>query len=146
PAYRTGGRAGSRGRLPWEPTQGREYAVTTVLEEIIAGVREDLAEREAQVPLDVLKERAQQQPGAKDAVAALRGGADAVTIIAEVTRSSPSKGALAELAGPAGLAVAYEAGGASAVSVLTERRRVGGSLKDLATVRARAAVPILRKD
>ncbi|HLV05496.1 indole-3-glycerol phosphate synthase TrpC [uncultured Georgenia sp.] len=120
--------------------------MTTVLEEIIAGVREDLAEREAQVPLDVLKERAQQQPGAKDAVAALRGGADAVTIIAEVKRSSPSKGALADIADPAGLAVDYEAGGASAVSVLTERRRFGGSLEDLAAVRARVDVPILRKD
>lgn len=120
--------------------------MTTVLEEIIAGVREDLAQREAQVPLDVLKERAQQQPGALDAVAALRGGADAVTIIAEVKRSSPSKGALAEIADPAGLAVDYQAGGASAVSVLTESRRFGGSLEDLAAVRAKVDVPILRKD
>ena len=91
----------------------------TVLEDIVAGVREDLAEREQQVPLDALKERAQQQPGAKDAVAALRGGQEAVTVIAEVKRSSPSKGALADIADPAGLAVDYEAGGASAISVLT---------------------------
>lgn len=118
----------------------------TVLEDIVAGVREDLAEREAALPLDTLKERAQQQPGAKDAVAALRGGADAVTIIAEVKRSSPSKGALADIADPAGLAVDYEAGGASAISVLTERRRFGGSLEDLAAVRAAVDVPVLRKD
>lgn len=118
----------------------------TVLEDIVAGVREDLAEREQQVTLDALKERAQQQPGAKDAVAALRGGQEAVTVIAEVKRSSPSKGALADIADPAGLAVDYEAGGASAISVLTERRRFGGSLEDLAAVRASVDVPVLRKD
>ena len=118
----------------------------TILEDIVAGVREDLAEREVRVPLDALKERAQQQPGAKDAVAALRGGRDAVTILAEVKRSSPSKGALADIADPAGLAADYEAGGASAISVLTERRRFGGSLEDLAAVRAAVDVPVLRKD
>jgi len=118
----------------------------TVLEDIVAGVREDLAEREAATPLDALKERAHQQPDAKDAVAALRGGADAVTVIAEVKRSSPSKGALADIADPAGLAADYEAGGASAISVLTERRRFGGSLEDLAAVRAAVDVPVLRKD
>jgi indole-3-glycerol phosphate synthase len=118
----------------------------TVLEDIVAGVREDLAEREAQRPLDVLKELAQRRPSAKDAVAALRGGSGAVTIISEVKRSSPSKGALASIADPAGLAAEYEAGGAAVVSVLTEQRRFGGSLADLDAVRAAVDVPILRKD
>lgn len=118
----------------------------TVLEEIVAGVREDLAEREAQRPLDALKEMAQHAPGAQDAVRALRGEHGAVTIISEVKRSSPSKGALASIADPAGLAAEYEAGGAAVVSVLTERRRFGGSLEDLAAVRAAVDIPILRKD
>src|SRR5690606_37773894 len=77
---------------------------------------------------------------------ALRGGPDAVTVIAEVKRSSPSKGALAAIADPAGLAVGYEAGGASAISVLTEQRRFGGSLADVDDVRAAVDVPLLRKD
>ncbi|MDQ2755887.1 MAG: indole-3-glycerol-phosphate synthase, partial [Actinomycetota bacterium] len=47
---------------------------------------------------------------------------------------------------PAALAVAYAAGGATAVSVLTERHRFGGSLDDLAAVRAAVVVPVLRKD
>lgn len=118
----------------------------TVLEDIVAGVRQDLAEREAAVSLDDLRARAQRAPQALDAVAALRGGPDAVTIIAEVKRSSPSKGALAAIADPAGLAVEYEAGGASAISVLTEQRRFGGSLGDLDGVRAAVDVPLLRKD
>jgi indole-3-glycerol phosphate synthase len=66
--------------------------------------------------------------------------------VAEVKRSSPSKGALAAIADPAALARDYEAGGASIISVLTESRRFGGSLEDLAEVREAVLVPLLRKD
>jgi indole-3-glycerol phosphate synthase len=69
-----------------------------------------------------------------------------VKIIAEVKRASPSRGALAEIADPASLAVSYQTGGASAISVLTEGRRFGGSLHDLADVRRAVDVPVLRKD
>ncbi|RKN42346.1 indole-3-glycerol phosphate synthase TrpC [Streptomyces hoynatensis] len=116
----------------------------SVLDEIIDGVRADLAERQARVSLDDLKEAAARAPQAKDGVAALKG--ESVTVICEVKRSSPSKGALAAIADPAALAADYEAGGAAAISVLTERRRFGGSLADLAAVRARVDVPLLRKD
>jgi len=119
--------------------------VPTVLDEIIDGVREDLAIRTALVPLDELKSRAQRVTPALDAYAVLRSG-DGVKVIAEVKRSSPSKGALAIIADPAGLAADYAAGGASVISVLTERRRFGGSLEDLAAVRAAVDIPVLRKD
>jgi indole-3-glycerol phosphate synthase len=115
-----------------------------VLDEIIEGVRADLAERQARVSLEELKDAAAKAPPAKDGVAALKG--DGVAVICEVKRSSPSKGALAAIADPAGLAADYEAGGAAAISVLTEQRRFGGSLADLAAVRARVDVPVLRKD
>jgi len=108
------------------------------------GVRADLAERQAQTPLDDVKAKALAQPSAKDGVRALRG--DGVAVIAEVKRSSPSKGALAAIADPASLAGDYEQGGASVISVLTERRRFGGSLQDLKEVRARVDIPVLRKD
>ncbi|RSS32626.1 indole-3-glycerol-phosphate synthase, partial [Streptomyces sp. WAC08241] len=116
----------------------------SVLDEIIEGVRADLAERQARVTLDELKERAAKAPQAKDGVAALRG--DGVKVICEVKRSSPSKGALAAIADPAGLAADYEAGGAAVISVLTEERRFGGSLADLEAVRAKVDIPVLRKD
>lgn len=117
----------------------------TVLEDIIVGVREDLAQREAALPLAELRARAADQPPAKDAVGALRRD-DLVTVIAEVKRSSPSKGSLADIADPASLARDYEAGGAAVISVLTEQRRFGGSLADLDAVRAVVDVPVLRKD
>jgi indole-3-glycerol phosphate synthase len=118
--------------------------IRNVLDEIIVGVRADLAERQTQTPLDELKAKAQAQPSAQDGVRALRG--EGVAVIAEVKRSSPSKGALAAIADPAALAGDYEQGGASVISVLTETRRFGGSLQDLKEVRARVDVPVLRKD
>ena len=119
--------------------------MSTVLDEIIDGVREDLAVRVARISLDELKSRVQRVAPAHDAYAALRAG-DGVKVIAEVKRSSPSKGALAIIADPAGLAADYAAGGASVISVLTEQRRFGGSLEDLAAVRAAVDIPVLRKD
>lgn len=116
----------------------------SMLDDIIVGVREDLAVRQAQVPLELVKERALAQPAALDGLAPLR--APGVSVIAEVKRNSPSKGALAAITDPAALAVAYEAGGASIISVLTEQRRFGGSLADLDAVRRAVAVPVLRKD
>ncbi len=118
----------------------------SVLADILAGVREDLAQRQARCSLEELKERAQRTPGAIDAVSALRAGPGGVAIISEVKRSSPSKGHLAQIPDPARLAAEYELGGASAISVLTERRRFAGSLEDLKAVRAAVDIPVLRKD
>jgi indole-3-glycerol phosphate synthase len=116
----------------------------SVLDEIIEGVRADLAQRQERVSLDDLKESAAKAPQARDGMAALKG--DGIQVICEVKRSSPSKGALAAIADPAALAADYEAGGAAVISVLTEERRFGGSLADLEAVRARVDVPVLRKD
>lgn len=117
----------------------------TVLDQILDGVREDLARRRTATPLDALRERAENAAPALDARARLASG-QGVHVIAEVKRSSPSKGALAAIADPAALAADYAAGGASVISVLTEERRFGGSLADLDAVRARVEVPVLRKD
>ncbi|MGW0229016.1 indole-3-glycerol phosphate synthase TrpC [Actinopolymorpha singaporensis] len=116
----------------------------SVLDEILDGVRADLEERQARVSIDDLKKRVALLPYAIDPVPVLRG--DGVAVIAEVKRSSPSKGALAAIADPAALASDYQAGGAAVISVLTERRRFGGSIDDLRAVRSSVDVPILRKD
>lgn len=116
----------------------------TVLDEIVSGVRADLAGREAAVPLAEIRRRAEAAPAALDAEGALRR--PGLSLIAEVKRASPSKGSLAAIADPAALAGEYEAGGATAVSVLTEGRRFSGSLADLDAVRAAVRIPVLRKD
>jgi indole-3-glycerol phosphate synthase len=115
-----------------------------VLDDIVAGVREDLAVAQAVVSRSRIEELAAEAAPALDAEAALRR--PGLSLIAEVKRSSPSKGALAPIADPAALAADYEAGGATAVSVLTERRRFNGSLDDLDAVRKAVQIPVLRKD
>jgi indole-3-glycerol phosphate synthase len=115
-----------------------------VLDDILAGVREDLTMRQQVLPLDVVKQMAGRQRPPRDVPAAL--GRRGVAVIAEVKRSSPSAGQLATIGDPAALAREYEAGGAAMISVLTEQRRFDGSLADLAAVRAAVAVPVLRKD
>jgi len=116
----------------------------SVLDEILDGVAADLELRMEQVPLDQVKVQAERQIPALDPMPAFR--AEGVSVIAEVKRCSPSKGALSAIADPAELASDYAAGGAAAISVLTEQRRFGGTLDDLRAVRARVDVPVLRKD
>jgi indole-3-glycerol phosphate synthase len=114
----------------------------SVLDSIIEGVREDLAAR--RLPMSQLLEAIEIAPPVRDCLAALL--TDNISIIAEVKRSSPSKGALAPITDPAGLAASYEEAGAAVISVLTEQRRFGGTLADLDTVRKAVELPILRKD
>lgn len=116
----------------------------SVLHDIIAGVRLDLAERQQEVSLDALKQMAARQDPALDPMPEYR--ADGISVIAEVKRFSPSRGALADITDPAALAADYQAGGAATISVLTEERRFGGTLADLQAVRAAVTVPVLRKD
>lgn len=116
----------------------------SVLDSIVAGVREDLAVRMAAVPLSEVERAALAAPAALDPMPAFR--APGLAVIAEVKRRSPSKGDLAPIPDPASLAAAYESGGAAAISCLTEQRRFGGTLADLDAVRSRVRIPVLRKD
>ena len=114
----------------------------SVLASIIEGVREDLAAR--RLPMGQLQEALETAPTVRDCLPFLISSE--MSVIAEVKRSSPSKGALATITDPAGLAAQYEEAGAQVVSVLTEQRRFGGSLADLDVVRKAIELPILRKD
>ena len=114
----------------------------SVLASIIEGVREDLAAR--RLPMGQLQEALETAPAVRDCLPFLISSE--MSVIAEVKRSSPSKGALASIGDPAGLAATYEEAGAQVVSVLTEQRRFGGSLADLDAVRKAIDLPILRKD
>jgi indole-3-glycerol phosphate synthase len=114
----------------------------SVLDSIIEGVREDLAQRRGSLAALHAQLEVQQPP--IDAHTFL--SKDEMNVIAEVKRSSPSKGNLAPISDPGALAQQYQEAGAAAVSVLTEQRRFGGSLADLDVVRSRIEIPVLRKD
>ncbi|GAB3265307.1 indole-3-glycerol phosphate synthase TrpC [Nocardioides dilutus] len=116
----------------------------SVLDEIVAGVRQDLDRRQSETSEADLRAALADVDSPRDPMSHLQ--APGSSVIAEVKRRSPSKGDLAAIPDPAALARQYAAGGAAAISVLTEERRFGGSLDDLRAVRAAVEVPLLRKD
>jgi indole-3-glycerol phosphate synthase len=120
-----------------------DRGVPDVLVEQLADARRRVEEARAREPLEALRARALEVAPGPSFVAALDGASTA--LIAEVKRSSPSKGALAGIPDPVALAQAYCDGGAAVISVLTAPLGFGGSLEDLAAV-ARLGVPTLRKD
>jgi indole-3-glycerol phosphate synthase len=69
-----------------------------------------------------------------------------LSVIAEIKRRSPSKGALNVDLDAAALAATYEGGGAGCLSVLTDVDHFGGSIADLQSARAATTIPVLRKD
>lgn len=114
----------------------------SVLDSIIEGVRLD--EQSRRLSEGELNERIAGAPKPKSALENL--GNSRLSLIAEIKRSSPSKGNLSEIAAPNLLARIYENSGATVISVLTEERRFNGSLKDFALVRKEVSLPMLRKD
>ncbi len=91
-----------------------------------------------------LERRAARTRRPADFAAALRG--EAVTVIAEVKRRSPSAGMIRAGLNPRALANSYAEGGAAAISVVTEEAHFGGRLSDLAEVAGAVGLPVLRKD
>lgn len=114
----------------------------SALSEIIEGVLADVNNR--LVPISILEKQLYQAPVLRDAYSAL--SKKGLSLIAEVKRSSPSKGALATISNPVELANSYQAGGAEIISILTEERRFKGSISDLVSVRSAVSIPVLRKD
>ncbi len=118
----------------------------TILDRIIADKREELAAVKAAMPLAELKAGLSEAPAVRDFAAALRG--PAISLIAEVKKTSPSRGLLREDFDPVALAGQYAQAGAAAISVLTDGKHFQGSLEHLAAIRAALpdGPPLLRKD
>lgn len=114
----------------------------SALLQIIEGVKADEATR--RLTPGKLAEKIAAAPKAISALEKFKSRE--FSVIAEIKRSSPSKGQLAQIPEPAALAKIYQEGGATAISVLTEGRKFKGSLIDLMEVREAVDIPILRKD
>ena len=69
-----------------------------------------------------------------------------VNLIAEIKRSSPSKGILRADFNPSKIAITYQQNGASAISVLTDERFFEGKLEYIKKIKESVSLPILRKD
>src|SRR5215470_15902311 len=118
----------------------------SVLDEIVADTRAEVARRKDVVSRATLEGQCRALPAARDFEAALRPSIASVRLIAEVKKASPSRGVLSSSLDPVALATTYATHGAHAISVLTDEKYFQGSLEDLRRVRAAVDVPLLRKD
>jgi len=115
---------------------------SNILTSIIEGVIEDVEKRK--VPISQIKEQLENAPKLRNAYQTLNK--EGMRLIAEIKRSSPSKGDLSAIENPVSLANDYQSGGADLISVLTESRRFKGNISDLIAVRSAVDLPVLRKD
>jgi indole-3-glycerol phosphate synthase len=118
--------------------------MSDILSQIVARKRERLAEARRQRPLAELRAAVQPRAEASRLLKALRR--DAVNIIAEIKRRSPSKGIIRQNFDPVAIARNYLAGGAAAISILTEEDFFDGALDHLRAAREVTGLPLLRKD
>ncbi len=116
-----------------------------ILDKIVQVKYAEVAERQVKVPQVELLARVAGLPITRDFKAAI-AGKESVSLIAEVKQASPSKGLICRDFDPVRLAGQYHAGGAAAISVLTDEQFFRGSLDFLSLIRAKVALPLLRKD
>ena len=114
------------------------------LQKILETKREEIQGRKVLLPLSELKRRLAESPPPLDFDGAIRSRDRA--LVAEVKRSSPSRGRIREDFDPVAIARIYAEGGAAAVSVLTESRFFEGRDSFLRDIRQNIGLPLLRKD
>ena len=118
----------------------------SILDKIVAAKRVELVEAMRALTLADVQRLAADQPPALSLAEALNG--DAIRLIAEVKKASPSRGLLSPNFDPVRLAGTYVANGAAAVSCLTDPR-FQGELSHLSAIKQSGAsgdAPVLRKD
>jgi indole-3-glycerol phosphate synthase len=115
-----------------------------IIQKIVENKREEIARQKNILPLAELRQLLTDRAPTRDFAEAVRGRDCAV--IAEVKRSSPSKGRIREDFDPVAIARTYEENGAAAVSVLTERKFFEGRAAYLPRIAKAVSLPILRKD
>lgn len=120
-------------------------ATPDILARIVARKREEVQQLYAQDSGDGWQRRAMETPTPPDFLGALRGH-EAMRVIAEIKRASPSAGILRPDFDPVAIASSYSNHGAACISVLTDRDFFQGSLDHLRAVTASVAIPVLRKD
>ncbi|HSI35441.1 MAG: indole-3-glycerol phosphate synthase TrpC [Phycisphaerae bacterium] len=120
----------------------------SILDDIVQTKRAEVAERSADVPIDVMRDRALAAPRPRNFFQAVtrKGGPKPLNLIAEVKKASPSAGVIRPDFDPVAIARAYEAAGADAISCLTDEKYFQGHLSYIEQIRAAVALPVLRKD
>jgi indole-3-glycerol phosphate synthase len=122
-------------------------ALGTILDEIVATKRSEVARAKEERPLAELQSAVRGLPDPRGFFeAAARPPRRAVNLIAEIKKQSPSAGLIRADFDPAAIASLYHAAGADALSVLTDGPYFDGRLAFLDQVKAAVPLPVLRKD
>jgi len=116
-----------------------------ILEQIVDRIRRELADEMDRFPVDETIKAAETAPPSMDFAAAFRHP-EQIRVIAELKKASPSKGLIRPDFQPEELCLELEEAGAAALSVLTEKNYFLGAQEYLSSVKARVAIPVLRKD
>jgi indole-3-glycerol phosphate synthase len=117
----------------------------TILDEIVASKRDEVAAERRRRPLEELLEQTALAPPVRDFRGALTGPGP-IRLIAEIKKASPSARVIRADFDPVAIARIYQEHGADCLSVLTDAPYFQGHLTDLESVRAEVAIPLLRKD
>jgi len=115
----------------------------SILHDIVAATRDEIARRKKRSPLEMLQARAESAPKPRSLQAALSSG---FSIIGEVKAKSPSAGEMDQAKVHRAAKVYDNDDAISAISVITEPHFFAGSLERLSDVRSSTTKPILRKD
>ncbi|MGP0068710.1 MAG: indole-3-glycerol phosphate synthase TrpC [Isosphaeraceae bacterium] len=117
----------------------------SILDEIVASKRQEVATARRRLPLEELEAQAASAPPVRDFRAALEGPGP-IRLIAEVKKASPSAQVIRVDFDPVAIARIYQEHGAACLSILTDAPYFQGHLSYLARIRASVAIPLLRKD
>lgn len=117
----------------------------TILADILARKRDDVAARRRRTPVEALRDCPLYGEGRRGFAAAL-ARCTPPAVIAELKSASPSRGRIRMAYEPAALARGYAAAGATALSVLTDEPFFAGALEHLGAARAASGLPCLEKD
>jgi len=121
--------------------------MTTILDQIVADKRQEVAAQKAALPLEELRKRLRDLPKCRNFYQAVtKKNPRGLNVIAEVKKASPSAGVIRADFDPVAIARTYAACGADAVSVLTDEKYFQGRLDYLTAVKAAVDIPVLRKD
>ena len=120
--------------------------MTTILDEILAHKRDEVALARRETPEAAMAARAEARGEPTPSLRRALETAAPPRVIAEVKRRSPSRGEIRADFDPVACARGYAEGGAAALSVLTDERYFGGRLEYLRQIRKAVDLPLLRKD
>ena len=116
------------------------------LKEVVLKKKEKLVIKKNELPLEVIKEKLNSSSKKPLSFYKAVSKKNKLCLIAEIKKSSPSKGILRQDFDPLKIASDYEEAGVDALSVLTEEQYFSGSISDINLIKDKINLPILRKD